>query len=89
LDPWSGLGARVVWDSRTSESPLSADDVEWRLNYLRTLAQQGRLERIAPLAREDQRTAMELVRSEVPKVVRPLEVAVSTDEGQALSWLGT
>jgi len=87
-DPRCGQGARVLWDSRTSHAALSAEDMEWRMNYLRSLAEQGRLARFALLTREDQRTTTELVRSEVPKAVGPLEFSVFTDEAQALSWLG-
>lgn len=86
-DPRCGQGARVLWDSRTSHTALSAEDMEWRLNYLRSLAEQGRLARFALLAREDQRSTIELARSEVPKAVSPLEYSAFTDEAQALSWL--
>jgi hypothetical protein len=88
LDPRCGQGACVLWDSRTSHAALSAEDMEWRMSYLRSLAEQGRLARFALLAREDQRATTELVRSEVPKAVSPLEFSVFTDEAQALSWLG-
>lgn len=80
-------GARVLWDSRTSEAALSAEDMEWRVNYLRSLAEQGVLARFALLARESQGVTIELARSEVPKAVAPLQYSVFTDEAQALSWL--
>jgi len=80
-------GARVLWDSRTSQAALSAEDMEWRLTYLRSLAEQGLLAKFALLARENQGAAIALARSEVPKVVDPLEYSVFTDEGEALSWL--
>jgi hypothetical protein len=86
-DRRSGLGARVMWDSRTSVAALSAEDMEWRMSSLRSLAEQGRLKRFALLNREDQRGTTELVRTEVPKAVGPLEFAVFTDETQAMSWL--
>ena len=79
--------ARVLWDSRASVTPLSAEDIEWRTRYLRSLAEQGRLKRFALLAREDQDATAALVRSEMPKAVGPLEFAVFTDEAQAVSWL--
>jgi hypothetical protein len=88
LDPRCGQGARVLWDSRTSHAALSAEDMEWRMNYLRSLGEQGRLARFALLAREDQGATTELVRSEVPKAVSPLEFSVFSAEAQALSWLG-
>jgi hypothetical protein len=62
--------------------------MDWRVSYLRSLAEQGRLVRFTLLAREDQRTTIELVRTEVPKAARPLEFSVFTDEARALSWLG-
>lgn len=87
-DPRCDQGARVLWDSRTSHAALSAEDMEWRLTYLRSLAEQGRLARFALLAREDQQVTVDLARSQVPKAVRPLEYSAFTDEAQALSWLG-
>jgi len=86
-DPRCAKGARVLWDSRASETALSAEDVGWRLNYLRSLAEQGSLARFALLARQDQSTTTELARSEIPKAVGPLKFAVYTDEFEALSWL--
>jgi len=80
-------GARVLWDSRTSETALSAEDMEWRVNYLRSLAERGVLAKFALLARESQGVTIELARSEVPKAVAPLQYSVFTDEAQALSWL--
>jgi len=87
LDPRCGQGARVLWDSRTSQAALSAEDMEWRMNTLRSLAEQGRLARLALLTREDQRATADLARAEVPKAVGPLEFSVFADEAQALSWL--
>jgi hypothetical protein len=87
VDPRCTKGARVLWDSRTSETALSAEDVGWRLNHLRSLAEQGSLARFALLVRQDQRTTTELARSEIPKAVGPLKFAVYTDELEALSWL--
>lgn len=86
-DPRCAVGARVLWDSRTSEAALSAEDVEWRMNSLASLAKQGRLVRFALLTREDQRTTTELARSEVPKAASPLVFAVFSDDAQALSWV--
>ena len=87
-DPRCGQGgARVMWDSRTSQKALSPEDVEWRMDYLRSLAEEGRLAKLALLAREDQRATAALAESEVPKVTRPLEFSVFTDEARALSWL--
>jgi hypothetical protein len=80
-------GTRVLWDSRTCQAALSAEDMAWRTDYLRSLAKQGRLAKLALLFREDQPTTIELVRTEVPKAVSPLEVSAFTDETQALSWL--
>ena len=88
LDPRCGRGARVLWDSRTSQAALSAEDMEWRMNTLRSLAEEGRLARFALLTREDQHATTQLARSEVPKAVSPLEFSVFTNEAQALSWLG-
>ena len=79
-DQRTARGARVLWDSRASVTALSAEDMEWRTQYLRSLAEQGRLNRFALLAREDQGATAALVRSEMPKAVRPLEFAVFTDE---------
>jgi hypothetical protein len=86
-DPRCGPATRVLWDSRTSGTPLSSEDVEWRLTYLRSLAEQGRMARFALLAHEGQRTTVELARSEIPKLVSPLEFSVFTNEVEALSWL--
>jgi hypothetical protein len=86
-DSRSAPGARVLWDSRASETALSADDMEWRMNWLASLAQRGRLVKFALLTREDQSVTAELARSEVPKAARPLDFGVFTDESQAVSWL--
>jgi hypothetical protein len=80
-------GARVLWDSRPSLAALSAEDMEWRMEYLRSLAERGRLKRLALLTREGQGTTAALARSEVPMLVSALEFGVFTEEARALSWL--
>ena len=84
-DPRCAAGARVLWDSRSAETALTAEDMEWRIDYLRALAQQGRLARFALLARYFATT--QLARAEVPKAVAPLTYSAFTSEAEALGWL--
>jgi len=87
LDPRAGSGTRVLWDARRETTPLSPDHLEWSWSIMSSLAQRGVLSRFALLLRVQQQDSIALARSEMPKVVHPLQFEVFSDEEQALAWL--
>jgi len=79
--------ARVLWDARPSESPLTADDVDWRGQVMRLLGEHGHLSRFALVVRPEQRLTLEIGRTQLPKAVSPLAFGVFTEQQDALRWL--
>jgi hypothetical protein len=48
-------GMRLLWDSRRSQTPVSAVDMAWRFALVSSLGQRGQLRRVAWLLRPGQR----------------------------------
>jgi hypothetical protein len=87
LDARSGPGTRLLWDARGSQTPLSAEDIAWRVDTLSSLAERGLLSRLALVVRGERRMTVGLGRSEMPKALRALQFDVFTEESQAVAWL--
>jgi hypothetical protein len=81
------LGTRLLWDACESETPLSADEMAWRIDLLASLGERGLVSRVALLVRAEQHTTIALGQSEVPKALPALPFAVFTEEAGALAWL--
>jgi hypothetical protein len=86
-DARSGHGTRLLWDARGSQTPLSADEIGWRIDTLSGLGERGVLSRVALLVRAEQRATVALGRSEVPKALAGLQFDTFTEESEAVAWL--
>jgi hypothetical protein len=83
----SRSGLRLLWDARDTQTPLTAEDVEWRWRLVSSLARRGVLSRAALLLRPDQGAFHEFVRLQMWKALPSLEIEAFADEGEALAWL--
>jgi hypothetical protein len=79
---------RLLWDARRTQTPVTAEDVEWRYALVSSLAARGVLSRAALLVRPDQAAVLELGRQELWKALPSLESDTFADEAEALAWLG-
>jgi len=80
-------GMRLLWDSRGSQTPVSADDMAWRFELVSSLAQRGLFQRVAWLLRPEQGQLRELGLMEMGKALSAIEASAFTDEAEALAWL--
>jgi uncharacterized membrane protein YfbV (UPF0208 family) len=80
-------GLRLLWDARESQTPLSAEDVEWRCQLVSSLGERGVLTRAVLLLRPDQEHRLKLLRQELWKELLPVEGTILVDEADALAWL--
>lgn len=80
-------GIRLLWDARATETPVSADEVEWRIGLVSSLADRGFICRAALLGRSEQRASIPIWEAEGPKALRGLGFRLFTNESEALVWL--
>jgi len=80
-------GMRLLWDARETQTPLSAEDVEWRCQLVSSLGERGVLSRAALLVRPEQQVFLQLGRLELWKALQPVDGATFSDEAEALAWL--
>jgi hypothetical protein len=82
-------GLRLLWDAREGQTPISSEDMAWRLGLVSSLAERGIVSRAALLLGSDQRASLELGRLEMRKALQGLECDVFGDASQASAWLET
>jgi stage II sporulation SpoAA-like protein len=78
---------QLLWDARQTQTPLTAEDVEWRYELISSLAARGVLSRAALLVQPHQAALLELGRQELWKALPSLESGTFADEAEALAWL--
>lgn len=86
-DSRSGSGLRLLWDARRSETPVTSDDVAWRLELVSSLAKRGHFSRGALLGRGELGALFPIWLTELPKMAQVVPFRAFTDESEALAWL--
>ena len=86
-DPRAGLRMGLLWDARQSETPLSADDVRWRLDLGSALAERGLVDRVALLVSERWSATLDYFRTETDRWVPAFRLAMFVNEAEARAWL--
>jgi hypothetical protein len=85
-EPRAKPGQAVLWDSRLSVTPITAEDVEWRSRMLWELAERGRIARLALLLAPRQNMTAATLRQR--RIAIPgLRFEVFADEADAVAWL--
>jgi len=72
---------RLLWDARRSTTPVSADDVGWRIELVSSLADSGLISRAAILFGDGHRTTADILSAELHKT--PLRVAAAAFADEA------
>jgi hypothetical protein len=80
-------GMALLWDSRGSQTPISADDMAWRFDLVSSLGQRGLFQRVAWLLRPDQEQLRELALMEMGDALGAIEASAFADEAGAIAWL--
>jgi hypothetical protein len=80
-------GVRLLWDARESETPLTTEDMAWRIELVCSLAERAVFFRGALLVREDQSLLLDMGRNEMKRALRGLDCDAFSDEAAALAWL--
>jgi len=86
-DPRSAGGLGLLWDARQSQTPLSTEDLHWRLSVVGALAERGVVRRAAVLLSERWRATLAYFRSEASRISPGFRLEVFTDESEAVTWL--
>jgi hypothetical protein len=86
-DPRTPDGLGLLWDARQSQTPLSTEDIRWRLELVGALAARGVVRRAAILVSERWRVTLDYFHSESPRLDPGFRLAMFTDEGEAVSWV--
>ena len=86
-DPRAHRGMRLLWDARRSATPVSADDIAWRLELVSRFADQGLFTRAALLFGDTHRATAAIFEPEMSRSPLRLPGATFTDEAEALAWL--
>jgi len=86
-DPRAGIRMGLLWDARLSQTPLSADDVSWRLDLASSLAERGLVDRAAVLVTEQWRATLDYFRAEADRMAPGFHLAMFVDDAEALAWL--
>ena len=86
-DPEARPRMGLLWDARLSQTPLSADDLSWRLDLVSSLAARGLVGRAAVLVTERWRATLDYFHAEVGRWVPAFRLAMFVDEAEALAWL--
>ena len=85
-DPRARPGLAVLWDSRLSVTPITAEDVEWRSRMLWELTERGRIARLALLLAPHQNLTAATLRQR--RIAIPgLRFELFADEAEAVAWL--
>ena len=87
LDPRFTLGMGLLWDARSSQTPLSADDVSWRLDFVSALAERGLVNRAAVVVTERWRATLDYFRAVADRMAPGFRLAMFVEEAEALAWL--
>ena len=82
-----GTRVGLLCDARENETPLTADDMAWRFELIASLAERGLVSRAALLVRNEQRSLLQLGRTELTKALSSLQCDTFTDESAAVAWL--
>lgn len=86
-DPRSTGGLGLLWDARDSQTPLSAEDIAWRLQLVSSLAGRGVVRRSAVLLTESWRATLGYFRAEASRFRPGFRLEMFTDECEAVAWL--
>jgi hypothetical protein len=86
-DPRAGRRSGLLWDARLSQTPLSSDDLSWRLDLVSSLAKRGVVGRAAVLLNEQWRATLDYFRAEAGRWAPAFPLAMFVDEAEALAWL--
>ena len=86
-DPGARPRMGLLWDARLSQTPLSADDLSWRLGLVSSLAERGLVGRAAVLVTERWRATLDYFHAEAGRWEPPFRLAMFVDEAEALAWL--
>jgi hypothetical protein len=89
LDARSGATRRLLWDARQSVTPVSSDDVAWRIDLVSSLAERGHFSRAALLGRGEHRGLLTIWLTELPKLAHAIPLRAFTNESEALAWLAS
>jgi hypothetical protein len=86
-DPRCALGMGLLWDARLSRTPLSADDIAWRLQFVSRLVERGLVKRTAVLVTDQWRATLGYFQAEADRWKPPFRLQMFVDEDEALAWL--
>ena len=86
-DPRFILGMGLLWDARSSLTPLSSDDVTWRLDLVSALAKRGVVNRAAVVVTEHWRATLDYFRAVADRMAPGFRLAMFVDEAEARAWL--
>jgi hypothetical protein len=79
----------LLWDGRLSQTPLSADDLDWRFDLVSSLTERGLVGCAAVLVTEHWRATLDYFRIAASRMRAGLRLEIFTDEAEALAWLET
>lgn len=88
-DPRSAHGLGLLWDARDSQTPLSTEDLHWRMDLVAGLAARGVVRRGAVLVSERWRATLEYFRAEAARLRPGFRLEMFTDESDAVAWLSS
>jgi len=80
-------GMRLLWDPRSSQTPMSSADLQWRIGLVSDFARRGLLSRLALVLRPDQRLSFEIFTNEAAKQLDVVPIRAFTDVSEAIVWL--
>ncbi len=80
-------GMTLLFDARRSLSPPSSEDVEWYLEFVRSLPSRGLSSRSAFLLGIQLHAVWELAEADMRRQAGKASARVFLDEAQAMSWL--
>ncbi len=86
-DPRTRPRMGLLWDGRSSQTPLSADDLSWRFELVSSLAHRGLVDRAAVLVTEGWRATLDYFRREAARIAPGFELEMFVDEAEAVAWL--
>jgi hypothetical protein len=85
-DPRTPDGLGLLWDARLSPTPLSTEDIHWRLDLVSSLVARGVVRRAAVLVSERWRVTLDYFRSESSRLKPGFDLGMFTDEPEAVAW---
>jgi hypothetical protein len=78
---------RLLWDARASQTPVSADDMDWRFRLVAALAARGILSRAALLVLSEHLSLLDIARRQLQNALPAIQSEVFTESAKALAWL--